>query len=132
MANLEFVVGNVGRSPERKMAGDKQIVEFSIARPTGYGKNAGDPQWFTVAVWDESLRDQALREVRKGETWAVVGPVKTNEYNGKTYKNISAYRLGRVDFLFPKRNEANMFPESSKPRGKTKVEDSTEDDDLDW
>ncbi len=131
MADLDFVVGNVGREPEQKMAGDKKIVEFTIARPTGFGKNAGEPMWFTVAVWDDSIKEQVLREVRKGEPWAVVGPVKEREYNGKTYRNISAYRIGRVGFLFPTKSESrkDMWPENSK--AKTKVEDS-DDDDLDW
>lgn len=127
MADLEFVVGNVGKDPEQKMAGEKKIVEFSIARPTGFGKNAGPPDWFTVAVWDDSVKEQVLREVRKGDPWAVVGPVKSREFNGKTYKNISAYRVGRVQFLFPEQKREGMYPESSKPKAQTKV-----DDDVDW
>ena len=136
MNPIRKIVGNVGQAPvEETTPTGKQVVNFTVADPTGYGRDAGEPNWHKIAVWDDSIREQVLARVNKGDLVAVVGPVEERNVNGRTYRNMTAWRIGKVQLFVPQRDNfagapgANVRQEEPQITGNTKVDD---DDDLDW
>lgn len=94
------IVGNIGRDPEVKSTSKGEVVEFSVAVSEGIGKWDGEKmdiptRWYRVTVWDDALRP-AARTFTKGEKVAVKGSLRTREYQGKTYDEISAYTFANV------------------------------------
>lgn len=128
---LEFVIGNVGRKGEyRTTPTGKEVFGFSVARPVSFSQDAPAPQWFEIAVWDKSIAAQLEDRIYAGARVAVVGPVRVNEKDGKTYRNMDAYRIGFVEFIFPSNDEfADKVPDKVRP---AKKEEVPEDDDLDF
>lgn len=97
--DLVQVVGVVGQDPKRKQAGDNEIVQFSLAVPRNYGRENDSTKWVDVAVWNEDLQREVLDTVKKGQKIAVEGSVKERQYEGKTYTNFNALRVGHVAWI---------------------------------
>jgi single-strand DNA-binding protein len=100
MKKYVSIVGNIGRDPEVKNTSKGEIVEFSVAVSEGVAKYNGEQyevptRWYRVTVWDDALRPLA-RTFTKGEKVAVKGTLRTREYQGKTYDEISAYTFANV------------------------------------
>lgn len=114
---LFFVVGNMGGRPQKDMAGQTEVVKFSVARPVAYGKEAPLPQWWNVTVWNESLGEKLMDEttgLQKGEAVAVVGTGGPKVVNGKTYYNLNAKRVARVNFIWPDFDQNAPWPQNVK------------------
>lgn len=130
------IIGNVGAAPtEETTPTGKKVVNFSVADPVGYGREAPEPNWHKVAVWDDSIREQVMAKINKGDLVAVAGPVETRDVNGRTYRNMTAWRIGKVQLFVPQRDNfagapgANIAQAEPQITGTAKVDD---DDDLDW
>ena len=115
---LDVIAGNVGTGPEERETpnGDK-IVSFSVAQPVRFGKEAPDPVWFQVAVWDSALRGLVKSKIRKGLPVVIFGRRKPDrQYNGKTYRDFTAYRVGIAEYLFPLDRAPGRPAAQSQPR----------------
>lgn len=102
---LSTIAGNVGKEPEERDTTKGKVLSFSVAQAVKFSKDAPPPDWYNVAVWDDGMRDLVKKTIHKGDRVVVIGPVKERQYEGKTYKDISGYRVGKVDYLFPGRPE---------------------------
>ena len=98
---LEQVVGTVSRAPEETQTSNgKYICKFSIAVPLSYGQGEGTTKFVNVAVWNEDLgRKLANGEIYKGAKVACEGNGSSREYNGKTYYDFNAVRVGIVAWI---------------------------------
>lgn len=92
------LVGVVGKDPKERQAGQRTVLEFSLAVTTSYAEGAV-PRWYDVTVWNEGLQASVREELYKGAKVAVEGFYKVREYNGRQYPQISATRVGIVDWL---------------------------------
>lgn len=98
---LYITSGNVGQPPEERMAGDQKVITFSVAQPKKFGKDAPEPKWHNITVWDEGLKQLVRNRIKKGTPVVVYGKMTERNSGGKTYYNMNAYRIGIVDILFP-------------------------------
>lgn len=95
-------VGRVAQDPERRKAGDKDLVRFGLAVDQ-FIADKDDPAgrgtvFFDVNVWAEGLQGPVLDLIRKGQVIAVEGGY--SEYAGTTLRRqISAWSIGKVDFM---------------------------------
>lgn len=95
------VIGNVGKKPARSERRE-DIIEFSVAQNTGYDDN-DEAEWFNIAVFEEGkphLAAFALDQLNKGSKGVYVeGYGKIKEVNGKTYRDLTASRIGLIEFV---------------------------------
>lgn len=133
MADYELsrVVGNVGTAPEKRQTTKGDVVVFSVAQPVKFGREAPDPEWYNVAVWDHGMQELVLSKIRKGSAVVVAGKRKPDRHgdNGKVYRDITAYRVGTVDYLFPVDNAPGGPSENNRSaQGWGKAAPDKEDD----
>lgn len=129
---LEYVIGNAGSAGSyRKTTTGKTLFGFGVARPNGFGNEAPPPTWYDVAVWDSTVAKQLESRIYAGAKVAVVGPVRINESNGKTYRNMSAYRIGIVEFIMPQ-NIPNEGPKAAPDKEDLEEVAAKIDDDLNF
>ena len=106
-------VGIVGRNPETKTTAKGDIVKFSLAVPKQYGQGEGNTEWLDVAVFNEELQPSVMAEVYKGAKVAVEGNLKERVYDGKTYKDFVALRVGLVAWIAKSGTKAKTAPPDS-------------------
>ena len=92
-------VGVVGRAPETKTTSKGDIVKFSLAVTKQYGQGQDNTEWIEVAVFNEDLQPRVLEEVYRGAKVAVEGNLKERTFDGKTYKDFIALRVGLVAWI---------------------------------
>ena len=115
---LDVIAGNVGTNPEERTtpSGDK-VLSFSVAQPQKFGKEAPEPFWFQVAVWDAPLRGLVKQQIKKGKPVVIFGRRKPDrQHNGKTYRDFTAYRIGIAEYLFPLDRAPGQPAQESQPR----------------
>lgn len=105
MATIEqrSLVGHAGQNAKEFQTSKGPVVKFSVAEVVGYDKEKKEDviDWVQVTVWNEGLRNIALKTVKKGNRLAVTGAPSQSTYEGKTQNQISAQRIGIVDYLRP-------------------------------
>ena len=102
---LKSLAGRVGKDPVQRDTRKGTVVGFSIAVPTGYD-DADAPIWFDVSVFNEGLQASVLAEIQKGQQVAIEGFYSTREYNGKTYHQLTANRVGLIEYLARSKRQA--------------------------
>lgn len=82
-----IVAGYVARDAEKKTTQNgKNYTIWSVAvGRKGQGDQA-QTIWTNCKAWDKAA--QIAAGIRKGDTVLCIGRIETNEYNGKTYKNL--------------------------------------------
>jgi single-strand DNA-binding protein len=104
MSAVITVIGNLGADPaSRETVSGTKVVGFNIA--VNNGKDV-DPTWYGISVFGKQ-GENCMTYLKKGAKAAVFGELKTNEKDGKTYLNVSAYR---VDFLTKAQETEEEFP----------------------
>lgn len=85
-ANIS-IIGNVGKTPEKRNAGGNDVISFSVATSKRV-KNESVTTWFNCSVWGKpaSVIEQY---VKKGDKIFCSGEFLTREYDGKTYLEIN-------------------------------------------
>ena len=97
------VIGNLGADPvSRETVSGTKVVGFNIA--VNNGKD--EPTWYGISVFGKQ-GENCMTYLKKGAKAAVFGELKTNEKDGKTYLNVSAYR---VDFLTKAQEDDGEYP----------------------
>lgn len=73
------IVGNLGKKPEVKQAGDKRFARFSLAvnRKTREGQTTA---WFDVVCWDEKKVEVLESYADKGTKLLVTGELERREF----------------------------------------------------
>ena len=83
-----IIAGYVARDAEQKTTqSGKTLTRWSVAvgsRKKQDGQN--ETIWTNCQAWDKAA--QIAAGIRKGDTVFCIGRIETNEYNGKTYKNL--------------------------------------------
>lgn len=83
-----MVAGYVARDAETKTTqSGKTLTTWGVAAAK-IKKDDGncETKWTNCQAWHDTAR--AAANIRKGDTVLCIGHMETNEYNGKTYKNL--------------------------------------------
>ena len=74
--NKVILLGRVGKDPEVKQVGGKNVSSFSLATSYGTGDNVRT-EWHQISVW-EKLSDITQQIVHKGDKVLVEGRISYN------------------------------------------------------
>lgn len=85
---LAQIVGNVGRAPEFRMAGNTAIAKFGVPTETGYGEKK-KTTWANCTAFGKTA-EFVNNHFKKGTSVFVVGNVVESEYeaNGNSVKKV--------------------------------------------
>lgn len=83
-----MVAGFVARDAEMKTTqSGKTLTTWGVAAAkTQTADGKWETKWTNCQAWHDTAR--AAANIRKGDTVLCIGRLETNEYNGKTYKNL--------------------------------------------
>lgn len=116
MADIETHVIRTGAPAETRKAitkdGEVEVVGFYGFEQQSYDDSKPDLP-LSVTVWNPALHAGVLEKVYKGAFVAVQGTFKVDNVKGKTYRKMTAHRVGLVDWIPREKQEAD-------------------DDDLEW
>ena len=120
-----MVAGYVARDAECKTTqSGKVLTKWGVAAAK-VKKDDGnyDTKWTNCQAWGDAAK--AASTIKKGDTVLCIGRLETNEYEGKTYKNLV------VEFFckMPKGAEVAM-PEASQSASVNADDDLSEFEDL--
>lgn len=73
------IIGNLGKKPEVKQAGERRFARFSLA-VNKKAKDAQTTSWFDVVVWDEKKVELLEQYADKGTKLMVSGDLERREY----------------------------------------------------
>lgn len=80
------IIGHLGRDPELKEVGDKDLASFSVAVSEKWRNKAGESQettqWFKCNCWS-GLSKTAMNYLHKGDPVYVEGRLSIRSYTGK-------------------------------------------------
>jgi single-strand DNA-binding protein len=87
--NRVTLVGNVGRDPEIKPAGNSRICNLSLAtsekwRDKTTGEQTEKTEWHRVVIFDDRLVDVVERYVAKGSKIYLEGQLQTRKWTDKS------------------------------------------------
>lgn len=85
MYPVYLVSGNAVRDGEAPPAGSKRPAKVTVAATT---KEDGETVFIAINGWRDRAED--IMAVRKGDSILCIGPMKSREYNGKTYVDVDA------------------------------------------
>lgn len=91
--NKIILVGRVGKDPEVRQVGGKNVSGFSLATTRGFGDKA-KTTWHNVQVWDKQS-DNAQQFIHKGDRVLVEGSLDINIVGEgearKTFVQVNAF-----------------------------------------
>lgn len=82
--NQIFLLGNVGKDPELRQAGESTVANFSLAVNDRRRKGKdGQPatEWFNIVAWGK-LADICGKYIKKGTRICLQGRVQTRTWEG--------------------------------------------------
>lgn len=85
MYPVYLVSGNAVRDGEAPPVGSKRPAKVTVAATT---KEDGETVFIAINGWRDRAED--IMAVRKGDSILCIGPMKSREYNGKTYVDVDA------------------------------------------
>lgn len=120
-----IISGYVARDAEQKTTQNgKNMTLWSVAVGKKHGQNGqAESVWTNCQAWDKAASVAA--QIRKGDTVLCVGRIETNEYNGKTYKNLVC------EYVSVMGNHAASPPSASASEGISAEDDLSEFEVLD-
>ena len=84
--NKVILVGNLGKDPETRQAGNSTVSNFSVATTSAWKDKTGDWQeettWHDIVVWGR-LAEVAGEYLRKGSKVYVEGAISKRTYEDK-------------------------------------------------
>jgi single-strand DNA-binding protein len=87
MSATVILTGNLGGDPEsRTTKSGMMVAEFSVAISNGKDKDA---TWYRVSCFGK-MHDDVMQKFHKGNRVMVIGTLKVNIVNDKTYLNVVA------------------------------------------
>lgn len=86
MINRVTLIGNVGKDPEIRTAGDNNVANFSLATSETYKDKSGNKQtnteWHNITIWGK-LADVVEKYVKKGDRLFLEGKISYRSYDDK-------------------------------------------------
>ena len=105
--NHVALVGRLGKDPETKQVGDKQVTKFSLATK-GYGDTT---DWHNIECWGKTA-ELAAKYLTKGSMCGVNGSIRYSKNGDKFYTNIVA---DKIEFLSSKTQDTAPAMTASVP-----------------
>lgn len=116
--NKVMVIGNLGRDPEVRMAGESKVANFSIAVTEKFKNRDGVPQekteWVNIVFWGRQA-EICEQYLKKGSPIYVEGKLETRSWDDKT-SGEKKYRTevrGLVMQMLGKKNDSGSAKASS-------------------
>ncbi len=119
--NKVILIGNLGKDPELRAAGQASVCEFSIACTEKWKGKDGNPaektEWINIVAWRD-LADIVKKYCNKGDKVYIEGKLETQSWDDresgkKRYKTHVV--ADKVQFLTDKRN--NGAPPAQRSGG---------------
>jgi len=110
--NQLTIIGNLTRSPESRVVGDKTVCNFDVAVNRDFKRDGQpDADFFRVAAWGK-MGENCQTYLDKGRKVAVTGEVSCRAYEAKdgTHKAQMEIHANKVEFLTPKTEQAQNIP----------------------
>lgn len=90
MKNLVILIGNLGKNPESRPAGNTTVTNFSVATSETYkdseGKQQKSTEWHNVAAFGK-LGETVAKYLKKGSKVYVEGRLRTSNYEKEGVKH---------------------------------------------
>lgn len=114
--NKVIIVGNLGKDPEVKAAGNTTVANFSLATSENYTDKAGAKQekteWHRIVAWGK-LAELAGQYLKKGRQVYVEGKLQTREWEKDGQKKYTTEVVAsNITFLGGKQESK---PEADEP-----------------
>ncbi len=85
--NKVMIIGNLGRDPEVRMAGQSKVANFSVAVTERYNDRNGQRQekteWINVVMWGRQA-EIAEQYLKKGSSVYIEGKLETQSWEDNT------------------------------------------------
>jgi single-strand DNA-binding protein len=126
------IIGNLGKKPEIKQAGERRFARFSLA-VNKKTKDAQTTSGFDVVVWDEKKVELLDQYADKGTKLMVSGDLERREYvkqdgtKGYSFEVVLG-RFGGTMLLLPNGQGAGQGSEPARPQRAAAVAD----EDVPW
>ena len=83
--NKVILVGNLGKDPEVKLVGDKEVANLSLATSESWkdkatGEKKERTEWHRVVVWNEHLISVCKNYLKKGSKIYLEGQIQTRKW----------------------------------------------------
>jgi single-strand DNA-binding protein len=135
--NKVLIIGNCGKDPEVRMAGEAKVATINVATTERYkdrnGETRENTEWHTVVAW-RNTADVVERFVRKGTQLYVEGKLRTRSWDDNGQKRYVTEIMADNIQLLGKKENTSSAPATPKPTYSTTpiVEGVAEpqDDDL--
>lgn len=114
--NKVIIVGNLGKDPEVKAAGQSTVANFSLATSESYTDKSGAKQekteWHRIVAWGK-LAELAGQYLKKGRQVYVEGKLQTREWEKDGQKKYTTEIVAsNITFLGGKQESK---PEADEP-----------------
>ena len=93
-----IAVGTVGKNAEYSKVGEKQTPTLKFSMVVGKDEN-DQAIWMNCQAWSK-IAEMWRETIYKGDIVTVYGTIQTHEYNGKTYKTLTAETVLKTGFDF--------------------------------
>lgn len=134
--NTAVVVGRLAKDIELKQAGDKSVVNFTIAVEKPYNKKNDHPEanWIDCVAWEKTAEFLA-KYFSKGSKVGITGSLQTRTYENKegTKIKVTEILVSSVDFVGSKNSSSGQdasTTESEKTENKSEQVTPLDDDDV--
>jgi len=81
-----ILIGNLGKDPVKRMAGETPVTSFTLATSNQYtnrdGEKVNDTTWFNVSVWGKPA-ESAAKYLKKGSKVMVEGVLTPDKATGR-------------------------------------------------
>jgi single-strand DNA-binding protein len=132
MINKVIILGNLGKDPEMRSTGSKQVANFSIATTESYKDKAGAKQttttWHNIVAWSP-LAEICEKYLKKGSQVYIEGKISNRSYENKegTKVYVSEIVAGTLKMLGGNKDAKNTSEGKSEP---AYMNDDLDQDDL--
>lgn len=84
--NKVILVGNVGKDPETRTAGNSQVSNLTLATSENYtsktGEKVSNTEWHNIVAWGK-LSEICEKYIKKGQQIYLEGSIKTRSWDDK-------------------------------------------------
>ena len=102
LKNSVRLIGNLGKAPEVKEAGNSKLAKFSLATNESYrnaqGEKVTETQWHNIVVWGKQA-ELVEKYLQKGSEVAIEGKLSTRMWEDKDGKKHYTTEIIASDFL---------------------------------
>lgn len=132
--NKIMLIGNLGRDPELRQAGDKSVAEFSLATTERWRDQSGaeksNTDWHRIVVWGRS-GENCAKYLSKGSMVYVEGSMRYRDWTDKegNKRTTAEVTANTVQFL-DRKGDGGGRRDESPPANSAPAKDSFDDDDI--